>query len=105
VWVVYLTQHGHRTYIEGCITGLTPGLHGFHNEYGDLTDGCTSACAHYNPFHQVHGGPSDRVRHVGDVGNIEAVATFGFWDPVIRLKGPYSVIGRACGSGRFGARP
>ena len=29
---------------------------------------------HYNPFGQTHGGPSSAVRHVGDLGNIQADA-------------------------------
>ena len=53
------------------ITGLTDGEHGFHiHEYGDLTDGCESACAHFNPFNTTHGGLDSEVRHEGDLGNI-----------------------------------
>jgi len=45
-----------RVVISGKVTGLTPGLHGFHvHEYGDLTDGCTSFGGHYNPFERTHG--------------------------------------------------
>jgi len=36
--------------ISGTITGLIQGRHGFHvHEKGDLTEGCTSTGAHYNP--------------------------------------------------------
>jgi superoxide dismutase, Cu-Zn family len=100
--VVHFTQASEDspTVIEGEIKGLTPGLHGFHvHEYGDTTNGCVSAGAHYNPHGKTHGGPSDENRHVGDLGNVEAngdgVATFKLEDSLIKVIGPYSVIGRA----------
>ena len=55
------------------VAGLRPGLHGFHiHECGDLRDGCKSACAHYNPYGQKHGGLNHPESHVGDLGNIIA---------------------------------
>ena len=52
---------------------MTPGLHGFHiHQYGNLTQGCTTAGPHYNPFNMEHGGPDMEIRHVGDLGNVEA---------------------------------
>ena len=54
------------------ITGLNPNsLHGFHvHEAGDLTDKCTSMCAHFNPYGNTHGCPGMSKRHVGDLGNL-----------------------------------
>jgi Cu-Zn family superoxide dismutase len=48
---------------------------------------------------KTHGAPNDTVRHVGDLGNIEAgnngVATVNITDDVISLRGAHSIIGRA----------
>lgn len=100
--VVHFTQESEDspTLIEAEIKGLTPGLHGFHvHEYGDTTNGCTSAGSHFNPFGKTHGGPGDENRHVGDLGNVEAnsdgVATLKLEDQLIKIIGPHSIIGRA----------
>nr|KYP68599.1 hypothetical protein KK1_022231 [Cajanus cajan] len=82
------------------ITGLTPGLHGFHlHEYGDTTNGCISTGAHFNPNNLTHGAPEDEVRHAGDLGNIianaDGVAETTIVDNQIPLSGPNSVVGRA----------
>jgi Cu-Zn family superoxide dismutase len=82
------------------IEGLTPGLHGFHvHEHGDCTapDG-TSAGGHWNPTGHDHGGPDSDVRHVGDLGNVEAgedgSAVHERADTRLALSGPTSIIGR-----------
>uniref|UniRef100_Q6TKF7 Superoxide dismutase [Cu-Zn] n=1 Tax=Clonorchis sinensis TaxID=79923 RepID=Q6TKF7_CLOSI len=82
------------------LTGLTPGKHGFHvHAFGDTTNGCVSAGPHFNPTGVDHGAPEDPVRHVGDLGNVEAnaqgVVQRVFTDKIISLTGPSSIVGRA----------
>ncbi|KAL1323566.1 hypothetical protein HN51_033863 [Arachis hypogaea] len=99
--VVTLTQDDNGpTTVNVRVTGLTPGLHGFHlHEYGDTTNGCISTGAHFNPNNLTHGAPEDEVRHAGDLGNIVAnadgVAEATIVDKQIPLTGPNSVVGRA----------
>ena len=67
------------------------------SQAGDLSNGCTSAGPHFNPFNQTHGAPTDTVRHVGDLGNVQTdeagAAIFTREDNVISLNGPYSIVG------------
>jgi len=104
--VVFLEQSaaGGKTIIRGKISGLKPGKHGFHiHQFGDLSDGCKSAGAHFNPFGKLHGAPTDEDRHVGDLGNVEVKSTadgmntveFVIEDHQVSLIGQHSVIGRS----------
>lgn len=95
-------QDGGKVHVVGDVHGLTPGDHGFHvHQYGDISDVKTgkSAGGHYNPTDQPHGRPTDKQRHVGDLGNITADqngdAKIDMTDTVIQLNGPYSIVGRA----------
>lgn len=86
--------------INYSINGLSDGKHGFHiHEYGDLTDGCTSACSHFNPFHKTHGGLHGEERHLGDLGNITSnnnLAKGSLFAKQVSLEscGKTSIIGR-----------
>lgn len=81
------------------ITGNDPNaLRGMHiHEFGDNTNGCTSAGPHFNPFQKNHGGPTDSERHVGDLGNFETdgqgTAKGSIVDDQIKLIGPESILG------------
>jgi len=87
--------------IDVNIKGLkSNSLHGFHvHEAGDLTDKCSSMCAHFNPYDKNHGCPGQKERHVGDLGNLETdnkgTANYIFFDNVIKLRGnKANIIGR-----------
>ena len=96
--ILFMQKKGSPTLIKGKITGLEPGAHGFHiHEFGDLSQGCESAGAHYNPDGVDHGDLEDG--HVGDLGNIEAnedgIAEFSFPAKRVELIGERSIVGRA----------
>jgi Cu-Zn family superoxide dismutase len=98
---VFFKQEGDSVSITGELTGLTEGKHGFHvHEFGDLTNGCTSAGPHFNPDKCAHGAPEGAKgsRHVGDLGNVTAgvdgVAKIDITDKMISLGGENSIMGR-----------
>ncbi|AQL06655.1 Superoxide dismutase [Zea mays] len=98
---IFFTQEGDGpTAVTGSVSGLKPGLHGFHvHALGDTTNGCMSTGPHYNPASKEHGAPEDENRHAGDLGNVTAgadgVANINVTDSQIPLTGPNSIIGRA----------
>jgi Cu-Zn family superoxide dismutase len=90
-----------RIKIDLNISGLKPkSEHGFHvHEAGDLSDKCTSMCAHFNPYGSTHGSPDMKKRHVGDLGNIitnnKGEAKYTFYDKIIKVRGnKANIIGR-----------
>ncbi|MTI87309.1 MAG: superoxide dismutase family protein [Balneolaceae bacterium] len=83
--------------VKGEFYGLEAGKHGFHiHQYGDCTaeDG-SSAGGHYSPRNNDHGSPTQDNRHMGDMGNLVAVAgeiaTIDYTDPHINID---NIIGR-----------
>lgn len=99
---IILTQQSQssKVKINYDIKNLNDGHHGFHiHEYGDLTQGCTSACSHFNPFNNTHGGRGSKNRHVGDLGNITSksgIAKGVMYDSIISLSLSHDccVVGR-----------
>ncbi len=95
--ILLMQAPGTPTLIKGTITGLKPGLHGFHiHEFGDMSDGCKSMGGHYNPDNVNHGDLEEG--HVGDLGNITAdesgKADFSIQAKRVDLIGDRSVVGR-----------
>ena len=97
---VKFTEVENKIRIDVNLSGLKKNAkHGFHvHEAGDLTDKCTSMCAHFNPYGKTHGCPGMKERHVGDLGNLvtngRGEAKYSFYDNVIKLKGKANIIGR-----------
>lgn len=58
-----------------------------------------SVYSHLEQFGKTHGAPSDEVRHVGDLGNVEADASgkvdTTITDHLVSLVGQHSIIGRS----------
>jgi len=97
---VTFTQVGSNVKVSAQIEGLTPGKHGFHiHDFGDCSskDGA-AAGGHFNPAGSQHGAPEGTQRHAGDMGNIEAnqegMARLEYNDPVMKMNGAGSIIGR-----------
>ena len=92
-------QHG-RTRVNYHILHLSDGYHGFHiHRCGDMSRGCSSACEHFNPDDNKHGGPYSAERHAGDLGNIQSHAGVAKGNITVKNLScdpcsKYSVIGR-----------
>lgn len=92
------------TIIKFNLSGFKPNtVHACHiHTSGDLTKGCHSLCAHYNPYKKIHGSKKlyGTDRHVGDlINNIYSDSKgnfiFEYNDELVDLAGNYSVIGRS----------
>lgn len=95
----------HKTLIIFDISDLpvntTRGIH--IHRLGDLTKGCASLCQHWDPNPKQRHGSVELFgadRHVGDlVNNIVSDSNgqvkFSYYDDLVGLFSPYSVIGRS----------
>lgn len=91
------------TLVQIKLSAVPRGVHGIHiHRLGDLTRGCDSTCQHWNPQDRMHGSQqlTGSDRHAGDLSNnIEAnyqsIVDYTYWDELIDLSGPYSIIGRS----------
>mmetsp|Transcript_443 Transcript_443/g.632 ORF Transcript_443/g.632 Transcript_443/m.632 type:complete len:156 (-) Transcript_443:27-494(-) len=97
---LFQAKEDSTTTIEGTLTKLKPGRHGFHiHAYGDIDGDLSGVGPIFNPFGKNHGAPDDEERMVGDLGNIEVnengEAKIVIDDHLVKLIGPHSVIGRS----------
>jgi Cu-Zn family superoxide dismutase len=71
---VHFTQLADSTVdVEADLTGVPPGVHGFHvHDKGDCGDNGMAAGGHFNPSSMPHGAPDAVSHHSGDFGNVTA---------------------------------
>ncbi len=78
---------------------MPAGEHGFHiHEFGDMSDGCATLGAHWNPTGQSHGGAHSKERHAGDFGNVVKGKTYNYFIKGAHIYGgspAFSVLGRS----------
>uniref|UniRef100_A0A0A9Y301 superoxide dismutase n=1 Tax=Lygus hesperus TaxID=30085 RepID=A0A0A9Y301_LYGHE len=90
----------HSMKITGMVQGLPQGQHGIAiHEFGDLSKGWKSTGHHFNPFKKDHGGPEDKIRHLGDLGNVlvddNGTGKIEITDKFLSLSGKNSILGRS----------
>ena len=84
----------------GTVTGLKPGLHGFHiHTLGDQREGCASTAGHYQPNGQHYESDAPFPRFLGDLRQVNAdhagKATVDQRGNIFDLYGDDSIVGRA----------
>ena len=74
--VIALSQTNDLVTIKIDMTGVSPGMHGFHiHEKGNCSPANASAAGgHFNPSNMTHGNPAGVTRHAGDQLSLEANA-------------------------------
>lgn len=99
--IVTFIKAGDEIKVTADIKNLPGANHGIHiHEYGDCSaSDASSAGGHFNPENVQHGARTDSIRHVGDLGNIQADgygnAHLEFTDSFISFSGKHSIIGKA----------
>lgn len=100
-----------NVHVNGDLKDLPPGIKGFHVHESATPGECCSLNGlggHYNPFNKEHGARIvmkngkevvNHERHMGDLQNIivksDGTAKFKFTDSILKLDGPYNIIGRS----------
>jgi Cu-Zn family superoxide dismutase len=99
---VTFTQKGNIVVVAAKVSGLAPGMHGFHiHEKGDCTSGDgMSAGGHFNPLGKPHSYPTIVDRHAGDMPMLAAdaagnAAMTAELDVITIGSGAADVVGKA----------
>ncbi|XP_066942936.1 uncharacterized protein [Macrobrachium rosenbergii] len=88
-------------HLSGIDVANTGRIHGFHVHERPVTgDSCGSTGGHFNPTGATHGAPSDEVRHVGDLGNVEVTENgelrgYVIHDDKVAFDGAKGIVGKA----------
>ena len=94
--ITFTSGMGDGLEIEGDLTGLDEGKHGFHVHGGSS---CTQPGDHFNPDGAQHSAPDSTSRHLGDLGNVDAgsdsTASVNMTVDRIRLDSLNSIVGHA----------
>lgn len=74
--MVTFTPDAGGVHVVAQVSGLPPGMHGFHLHAGTTCDGpdFKTAGDHFNPTNVQHGDPAGSPHHAGDFGNIDVGA-------------------------------
>ncbi len=99
---VTFMQKGDKVIVHARVSGLTPGLHGFHiHEKGDCSSGDgMSSGGHFNPHGKGHSYPTVEDRHAGDMPMLAADAAgnavmTGELDVITIGGGAADIVGKA----------
>ncbi|KAA0191207.1 Superoxide dismutase (Cu-Zn)-like protein 2 [Hyalella azteca] len=82
------------------MNSVSEAVFGFHVHERPVTNGdCSSAGGHFNPHDSVHGGPTDEIRHVGDLGNVVipegGLDGYLIVDHSVAFSGEDSIVGKS----------
>ena len=97
---ITFTELKNKMKIDIDIYNMPPGKRGFHiHNKGNLREGCSSLCSHFNPTNKKHGKLNSVNSHAGDLGNI-VVDEYGttkttIYSRFLRNSGKFNIIGRS----------
>ena len=97
---ITFTELKSRMKINIDVYDLPPGKRGFHiHNKGNLQEGCSSLCSHFNPTNKKHGKLNSPNSHAGDLGNIiveeDGTCKMTIHSKFLRNRGKFNIIGRS----------